>query len=73
VLDYVHIQLTRRIYIYICVLYEVWNYVELRDLVMMGCLSKLIIVDNLGCPKCKQNSAEFSEKKKIYPQIKRIC
>jgi len=39
---------------------------------MMGCLSKLIIVDNLGCPKCKRNSAEFLEKKN-YPQIKRIC
>jgi len=28
----------------------------------MGWLSKLIVVDNLGCPKCKQNSAEFLEK-----------
>jgi hypothetical protein len=41
---------------------------------MMGWLSKLIVVDNLGCPKCKQNSAEFFWKlKKNYPQIKRIC
>jgi hypothetical protein len=41
---------------------------------MMGRLSKLIVVDNLGCPKCKRNSAEFLEKKIIiYPQIKRIC
>jgi len=31
----------------------------------MGCLSKLIIVDNLGCPKCKRNSAEFLEKKNL--------
>ena len=30
---------------------------------MMGCLSKLIVVDNLGCSKCKRNSAEFLEKK----------
>jgi len=30
---------------------------------MMGWLSKLIVVDNLRCPKCKQNSAEFLEKK----------
>jgi len=29
----------------------------------MGRLSKLIVVDNLGCPKCKRNSAEFLEKK----------
>jgi hypothetical protein len=39
---------------------------------MMGRLSKLIVVDNLGCPKCKRNSAEIL-KKKNYPQIKRIC
>jgi len=39
----------------------------------MGRLSKLIVVDNLGCPKCKRNSAEILKKKKIYPQIKRIC
>jgi hypothetical protein len=32
---------------------------------MMGCLSKLIIVDNLRCPKCKQNSAEFLGKKNL--------
>ena len=32
---------------------------------MMGWLSKLIVVDNLKCPKCKRNSAEFLEKKKI--------
>jgi hypothetical protein len=32
---------------------------------MMGWLSKLIVVDNLGCPKCKQNSAEFFGKKKL--------
>jgi hypothetical protein len=38
----------------------------------MGCLSKLIVVDNLGCHKCKRNSAEFLGKKN-YPQIKRIC
>jgi len=38
---------------------------------MMGWLSKLIVVDKLGCPKCKRNSADFW-KKKIYPQIKRI-
>jgi hypothetical protein len=25
----------------------------------MGWLSKLIVVDNLGCPKYKQNSAEI--------------
>jgi len=31
----------------------------------MGWLSKLIVVDNLGCPKCKQNSAEFFGKKKL--------
>jgi hypothetical protein len=31
---------------------------------MMGWLSKLIVVDNLGCPKYKQNSAEFLEIKK---------
>jgi hypothetical protein len=39
---------------------------------MMGRLSKLIVVDNLECPKCKRNFAEFLKKKK-YPQIKRIC
>jgi len=32
---------------------------------MMGRLSKLIVVDNLGCPKCKRNSAEFLEKKNL--------
>jgi hypothetical protein len=26
---------------------------------MIGWLSKLIVVDKLGCPKCKWNSAEF--------------
>jgi hypothetical protein len=31
--------------------------------VMIGWLSKFIVVDNLGCPKCKRNSAEFLEKK----------
>jgi len=31
----------------------------------MGWLSKLIVVDNLGCPKCKRNSAEFLEKKNL--------
>jgi hypothetical protein len=35
---------------------ELW---DLWDLVMMGWLSKLIVVDNLGCPKYKRNSAEF--------------
>ena len=30
---------------------------------MMGWLSKLIVVDNLGCPKCKRNSADFWKKK----------
>ena len=29
----------------------------------MGWLSKLIVVDNLGCRKRKRNSAEFLEKK----------
>jgi hypothetical protein len=54
---------------------ELWGLIwgpELRDLVMMGRLSKLIVVDNLRCPKCKRNSAEI-KKKKNYPQIKRIC
>jgi len=32
---------------------------------MMGRLSKLIVVDNLGCPKCKRNSAEILKKKKL--------
>ena len=31
----------------------------------MDWLSKLIVVDNLGCPKCKQNSTEFLEKKNL--------
>ena len=31
----------------------------------MGRLSKLIVVDNLGCPKCKRNSAEILKKKKL--------
>ena len=40
----------------------------------MGWLSKLIVVDNLGCPKYKQNFAEFLvDFKKHYPQIKNIC
>jgi hypothetical protein len=30
----------------------------------MGWLSKLIVVDNLGCPICKRNSAEFLVNKK---------
>ena len=29
----------------------------------MGWLSKLIVVNNLGCPKYKRNSAEFLKKK----------
>jgi len=29
----------------------------------MGWLSKLIVVDNLGCPKCERNSADFFFKK----------
>jgi len=37
---------------------------------MMGWLSKLIVVDNLGCPKCKRNSAEFLEIKKKLPSNK---
>ena len=32
---------------------------------MMGRLSKLIVVDNLGCPKCKRNSAEILKKIKL--------
>jgi hypothetical protein len=32
---------------------------ELCDLVMMGWLSKLIVVDNLECPKYKWNSTEI--------------
>jgi hypothetical protein len=40
----------------------------------MGWLSKLIVVDNLGCPKYKRNSVEFFGRlKKNYPQTKRIC
>jgi hypothetical protein len=39
---------------------------------MMGWLSKLIVVDNLGGHKCKRNSAEFLEikKKKKLPSNK---
>jgi len=41
---------------------------------MMGWLSKLIVVDNLGCPKYKRNSVDFFGRlKKNYPQTKRIC
>jgi hypothetical protein len=36
---------------------------------MMGWLSKLIVVDNMGCAKCKRNSAEFLVKK-ILPSNK---
>ena len=32
---------------------------------MMGWLSKLIVVDNLGCPKCKRNSDDFWGKKNL--------
>jgi hypothetical protein len=35
----------------------------------MGWLSKLLVVDNLGCPKYKRNSAEFFVEKKI-PQLR---
>jgi uncharacterized protein YjfI (DUF2170 family) len=38
---------------------------ELWDLVMIGRLSKLIVVDKLGCSKYKRNSAEFLVKKKL--------
>ena len=31
----------------------------------MDWLSKLIVVDNLGCPKCKRNSADFWKKKNL--------
>jgi len=31
----------------------------------MDWLSKLIVVDNLGCPKCKWNSAKFLGKKNL--------
>jgi len=34
---------------------------ELWDLVMMGWLSKLIVVDNLGCSKYKWNSTELKK------------
>jgi hypothetical protein len=37
---------------------------ELWDLMRMGWLGKLIVVDNLGCPKYKRNSAEFLVNKK---------
>ena len=30
----------------------------------MGWLNKLLVVDNLGCPKYKRNSAEFLVDKK---------
>jgi len=33
-------------------------------------LIKLIVVDNLGCPKCKRNSAKFLEIKKKLPSNK---
>jgi hypothetical protein len=36
----------------------------------MGRLSKLIVVDNLGCPKCKRNSAKILKKKKNLPSNK---
>jgi hypothetical protein len=38
----------------------------------MGWLSKLIVVDNLGCPKYKWNSAEFlvDFKKKITLKLR---
>ena len=38
---------------------------ELWDLVTMGRLSKVIVVDNLGCPKYKRNSTEFLVKKNL--------
>jgi hypothetical protein len=38
---------------------------------MMGWLSKLIVVDNLGCSKCKRNSAEFLKIKKKLPSNKK--
>ena len=75
--DYVHIELTRRIYIYIVWIVwgvELWCLMkgpELWDLVMMGWLSKLIFVDNLGCPKYKRNSAEFLVEKKNLPSNKK--
>jgi hypothetical protein len=37
---------------------------------MMGWLSKLIIVNNLGCPKYKQNLAEFLVKKKFTLKLR---
>jgi len=77
--DYVHIELTRRIYIYIMWIIwrvELWCLMkgpELCALVMMGWLSKLIVVDNLECPNINETIPNFWYIKKNYPQIKRIC
>jgi hypothetical protein len=62
------------IYIYCVDCMKCWiMMIETRS--MMGWLSKLIVVDNLGCPKYKRNSAEFlvDFKKKNHPQIQSIC
>jgi len=36
----------------------------------MGWLNKLLVVDNLGFPKYKQNSAEFLVDKKNFPLLR---
>jgi hypothetical protein len=56
------------IYIYIVYCIRCW--------ILMSWLSKLIVVNNFGCPKYNRNSAEILVKfftKKNYPQIKSIC
>jgi hypothetical protein len=50
------------VHIYIlCRLYELRNY---GTLWWWDWLRKLVVVNNLGCPKCKRNSAEFLVKRK---------